>query len=366
MVNIKYLFISVIFIGYSIQAEINITPDKNIDANDDRAVLIQMANGFLLSRALTTAAQLVIADYLVNKPKSAHDIAAIIGVKENMLYRLMRMLASHGIFEENENNEFALTSLGKLLVSDNPDTLRNFLIMDDKTRWDAYGNLKKAIKTGKTAFELTFDKGFFDYIKSKPGLQKLFDNGMHDISSNENISIVENLEIDNPESTSVVDVGGGKGGLLIDLKKKYPNLEAILFDYSPLDNDTKEILEKEKIDFRQGSFFDKKDIPEEKDIYILKRVLHDWANSECVSILQNCKEAMKKEGKIIVIDTILSSGNEYHIGKDIDIVMMTLFGGQERKQAEFGKLFSQAGLHITKIKPIDGTMLSIIELAQKS
>jgi len=359
----KIVLIIVALIYCSTYAHVTFTPEISMDNHEARSIMFQMGNSFLLSQALAAAARLGIADQLTECPKTAAQLAHNLEIHEQSLFRLMRMLTSYTIFTMDTKHRFALTHLGELLVTDNPHSLRYFLMMDDYARWSAYANLDKAIKTGKTAFELTHNKNYFDFIQGNSESQALFNQGMLNISAQESELIASTLDINTQEETSLVDIGGGNGGLLLSIKKKYPNLnQAIVFDYTQLDQATEQKLILEGIEYARGSFFDADTIPKDKTTYILKRVLHDWSDSECLTILQNCVRAMTPGNRLLIIETVIEDNNNYHIGKDIDIVMLALFGGKERSIEEFKALFSHAGLEVISRQPIDGSMLSIIEL----
>ncbi|MBA3953942.1 SAM-dependent methyltransferase [Candidatus Dependentiae bacterium] len=326
-----------------------------------RARLIQLSGGFLVSRALQVFAELRIADHLKEGPHVIDDAFALqVGADRTMLYRLLRMLAGHGIVQQQEDNTFSLTPLGELIKSDHPATVANFLRMEDETRWRSYGNLLDTLKTGIPAFTSTFGENYFDYIAKDAGLQQRFDDGMHDISSEENMFIAQSLNF--KDATTIVDVGGGTGGLLLALKQQYSSLgTTILFDYTNLTPEQHKLLKTQTITFVQGSFFDEQAIPAGKDIYILKRVLHDWDTAKCIRIVKRCREAMAPNSKLYIIDALILAGNNYHVSKDIDLMMMTLFGGQERTQVEFEEILKAADMRLVATKPIESSMLSILE-----
>lgn len=343
------------------------THEATIDSDKSRSIMMQIGNSFLLSQAIAAAARLGIADQLTHTNKTCAQLAQELNLHEESLYRLMRMLVSHSIFTVNSMQEYGLTDVGQLLVTDNPKSLRYFLMMDDYSRWSAYANLDQAIKTGKTAFEITHGTYFFDFIKNNPEAQALFNNGMQNISCNESELIAKSLVINSHEETSIVDIGGGNGGLMLSILSKFPTIkQAVIFDYTDLDQVTTKNLTAAGIEFKQGSFFDADTIPAEKTIYILKRVLHDWSDADSIKILKNCAAAMGENSSLLIIETIIQDNTNYDIGKDIDIVMMALFGGKERSAEEFTQLINKAGLKVTTITPITNSMLSIINIQRET
>lgn len=322
--------------------------------------LIAMADGFLISRGLYVIAELNIADQLINGPKTAEQIAQNLNINSEATFRLLRMLSAHGIFKFESDSTFALNEISELLTTKHPKSLHGFLLHEDESRWQAYGALSYTLKTGKPSFNYLFNEGYFDYISRDKKRSEQFDKGMANVTEEESKFIANNIDFS--KYSHIVDVGGGVGGLLAAILNKYPS-HATLYELPHLapsaENYLKEKNLASKVQVATGSFLDS--VISGGDLYILKRIMHDWNDETCVKILKNCHNAMKDNSHLIIFDCIIPDGNSYDISKDIDIIMMTIFGGKERTKKDFESLLNAAGFKLVEVKHVAGTMLSEIK-----
>ena len=330
---------------------------SSIDARDQ---LRQMATGFILSRALTLAAELKIADTLKDSEKTASEIATELNLHSDSLYRLLRFLSSHNIFSENSNHQFSLTPLSQIMVSDASNSVHAYLdMLADKPPWESVKNMLHTIKTGEPSFEYLHGEKFFDYMSNHPESNARFNAGMSCFSSPDDLNIVNAYDFGN--NNTIVDVGGGKGNFLASILSKHVNTKGILYDQAEIVKEPVDIIRAntpERCEIMSGNFFES--VPTGGDIYALKLILHDWNDEQVVKILQNCRTALPSHGKILVIEGIMLDGNQPDPHKQLDISMMLVFGGRERTQKEFDFLFKQADLNIHQIIPTP-SRLSIIE-----
>ncbi len=351
--KIKFLLVSLLFINLSI------IQVSSVESPQDR--LISYVDGFLISRGLYTVAQFNIADSLQSGPKTAEEIAYELDLDADCLHRLMRMLASHGIFMFLDNRYFALNEISELLTTNHPQSLHSFVLHEDLARWQAFGSMSYSLQTGKPAFNYLFKQGFFDYLAQDQQRAAQFDKGMATFSETENACVAQALDLEN--HTIIVDVGGGVGGLLTQIMQLNTTVRGVVYEIPHVCQAACDYIHEHncinRIDVVSGSFLES--IVAGGDLYILKRILHDWDDATCVQILKNCAQALDDHGKIIVCDCLIPDGNSYDISKDIDIIMMVIFGGKERTMQDFKKLFAQAGLQVVRIYPIAGTMLYAIE-----
>jgi ubiquinone/menaquinone biosynthesis C-methylase UbiE len=166
---------------------------------------------------------------------------------------------------------------------------------------------------------------------------------------------------------TIVDIGGGNGALLMAVLDKAPQAKGIVFDEEYVVEETKGSLQQKGYDNRcetaAGSFFEF--IPKNADAYLMKMVLHDWNDQQCLHILNNCNKAMKPGSKLLVLDAVIPEGNEPHPGKFMDINMLAMTGGRERTEKEFAHLFAQAGLEISRVIPTHSPMFSIVEVIKR-
>ncbi len=323
--------------------------------------LISLADGFLISRALYVVAELNIADQLRDGEKTAQEIAEKLNLNAEAVHRLLRMLAAHGVFTQSVNNSFALNDVAQLLTTTHPQSLHGFLLHEDDARWQSYGKMAYTLQTGNSTFNHLFGEGYFDYIAHDKKRSEQFDRGMATLSEAENKLIASTFNFS--PFNHIVDVGGGVGGFLTAILEKNKKIQGVLYELPHLANLAQEYVTSKgltnRIQIITGSFLES--VVSGGDLYILKRILHDWNDEVCIKILQNCHNAMGDNARLLILDCIVPEGSSYDISKDIDIIMMVIFGGKERTKKDFEKLFEVSGLKLDKITPIPGSMLSAIE-----
>lgn len=327
-------------------------------------LVLGLALSYLSARALHVAADLGIADLLQDGPHSIAELARSTGAHLPALYRVLRTLAGHGIFAEATPGCFGLTPAAAILQSGRKDSIRDAVRMigdmtGDGPWWNAVGHLRHSVMTGQPAWDYVVGTPFFTYLAQHATAGTWFDYGLANFTSLENAAIARAYDFS--QAQRVVDVGGGQGGLLAEILTAYPQVTGVLCDRpqvlaEPAALIQAGLLERCKlisIDFFQA-------IPTAGDVYILKRILHDWNDEHAVHILRACREAMHEEARLLVIDVVLPPGNAFHPGKVMDMLMLALLEGQERSAPEFEALFQGAGLHVSQIIPTPA-LLSIIE-----
>jgi hypothetical protein len=324
---------------------------------NNKTKMVELASGYILSRAIYVAAQLKVADFLVNRSSNISDLALKTDTNQDALQRLMRFLASYDIFHEDLDHNFSLTPLSEQFISTDENSLWAWITYHhEPNRWIAYGDMEQSIKTGSPAFNTIFGKGYFDFIAESPILSKGFDEGMKNISADENADITRSYDF-SPYAT-IVDIGGGTGGLLAEIITNNPCTQALLFDLPHVQSSA----QKDISFIPSQGFFDP--IPKNADLYILKRILHDWNDQECVTILQHCYNAMPDNARLLIIEAIVAPENTRDFAKDVDIEMMVLFGGKERTKKEWSILLEKAQFNITNVFSTS-SLLSIIEVQKK-
>ncbi len=339
--------------------------DMPMHASQAQDQLIAFVDGFLISRALYTVAELNIPDQLLAGPKTAQEIAISLDLNPDAVHRMLRMLAGHGIFEQFADQSFGLNAISELMTTQHPQSLHGFVLHEDPARWQAYSHMKYTVTTGKPAFNHIFGKGYFDYLSENPKLAEQFDRGMAIFSQTENQQVACGLDY-SPYAT-IVDVGGGLGGLLIEIIRKFPAVQGLLFELPHLQDVACNFIAdrgmQDQVRFVPGSFLQSQIAG--ADLYLLKRILHDWDDTTCVQILRHCVAAMPEHAKVVVFDCVVPDGSDFDISKDIDTIMMVIFGGKERTAQDFVLLFDAAGLQLVSMTPIAGTMLYAIEGVKK-
>lgn len=323
--------------------------DMNSSSDSPSSRLRQMLT-YNLTQMLYVVVKLGIPDVLATGPKQVDELAAMVDAHSNSLYRLLRALASQGVFAEESEGQFALTPLSELLRSDVQDSLRPFaLSYGEPWWWNAWGNLLHSVHTGETAFDSLHNMGLFEYLNQSPDAAGIFNANMTAMTAQEAQAVA--MAYDFSHIQTLVDVGGGHGKLVSAILQAYPQMHAIVFDQPSVVEGTRRRLQMagvgDRCEITGGSFFES--VPNGGDLYTLKDILHDWNDEQAITILRNCHRSMNASAKLLLIERIIPPGNDPMIGKMIDITMLVLTGGRERTKAEYNALLEAAGFQVTNI-----------------
>lgn len=321
-----------------------------------------VAATLLLARALGIVAELRVADRLANGPLTAAQLAAATGAHPQSLYRVLRMLAGNGVFAEDDQGRFVSTPRAELLRTDHPQSMHEAFSLDwQDIHWAVCQHLPAAVMRGDVAFERAFGQGFFDYLASHPRAGAMFDQRMAAVSRAENAPLVAAYHFGDFER--IVDVGGGRGGLLAEILQSNPAVSGVLFEREQVLAEPTELVTAgvlHRVERIAGDFFEC--IPAIGDLYLMKRILHDWDDERALRILRNCRAAMRAESRLAVIDAVMRPGNDPDPNKDLDLGMMALTPGRERTESEFRALFEAAGLRLTRVvRPALPARVAIVE-----
>jgi hypothetical protein len=315
------------------------------------AVLTQMIFGKWVAMALSVAAKLRLADALASGPQPVADLAEKTGTHPPSLYRVLRALASVGVFAEDADGRFRQTPLSEVLRSDVPGSMRAVAdYCGADWSWRPWGRLLDSVRTGKTAFDEVFGEQAFEYLAKHPDESAVFNEGMTGFSMQESPAVAEAYDF-SPFGT-VVDVGGGHGHLLCTILKKYPGPKGVVFD-SPhvAEGATPRIAEAGLADrcrAEGGDFF--KAVPP-GDAYVMKHIIHDWPDDRSTMILRNCRKAANSGAKLILVEMVIPPGNGPSPGKLLDLEMLVIASGKERTEAEYAELLAGAGWRLTRVVP---------------
>ncbi|MFI0710730.1 methyltransferase [Streptomyces inhibens] len=318
------------------------------EPHDITTHLMDQAMGHLFSAALRTAAHYRIADHLSEGPRTVEQLAAATDTHAPHLRRVLRYLATRGIFREDAAGAYQLTPAARVLRTDAPDSLHTaVMMMTDELFLRTSAGLPESVRHGGASFERLFGAPLFEHLQSDPVARQLLDDGMSSLSSPVDDAVAAAYPF--PETGTVVDIGGGRGGLLRAALRRRPQLTGVLFDQAP--PLTHHLLDGDELKGRwrtqEGDFFES--VPEGGDVYVLKHVLHDWPDEACRRILRTCHRAMATGSRLLVIDCVLPQGNAPHFGKTMDVAMMAVVDGQERTAEEFATLLSAGGFRLTRV-----------------
>jgi hypothetical protein len=332
-----------------------------LQGNRSSQDMLDLISGFWLSQAIYVAAKLGIADLLQDGPKSAAVLAKQVEAHEPSLYRVLRTLASRAIFSENTGRLFALSPAAEWLRSDKPGSLRPYAIMmGEHWVWHSVGEMLHSVRTGESGFEHVFGARTFDYYAEHPHAARFAVEGMTSRSAAENVAIVGAYDFSG--ITTVIDVAGGQGTLLSSILTANSNLRGILFDLRHVLDAAGPLIMRAgsqgRYDVAAGNFFEC--VPTGADIYILKKVIHDWEDRDARTILSNCRKAMPKSSRLLLIEVIVPAPNVPSFAKMLDLLMLAYAGGRERTEDEYRELLTAAGFRLQHVIPTSSTV-SIIE-----
>jgi hypothetical protein len=334
----------------------------NADELSPRDTMWQMTNAYQASQAIHVAATLGIADLLEDGPRSADELAEATGTHAPALYRLLRALASVGVFTEQNDGRFALTPLAEHLRTDAPGSVRAWAVqIGQPYHWTSWAYLLHSIRTGEAAFPKLHGTNVWEYRASRPEESAIFDAAMTGISAGAAEAVVGSYDFS--EVGVLVDVGGGEGALFAAILKANPSLHGILFDQPHVVAGSGALLERmgvaDRCEVVSGSFFDA--VPDGADAYLLKSVIHDWDDAEAIQILGKCRAAVADTGRILVVEPVIRPGNEPDPAKYMDLNMLVMLGGRERTADEFRSLLAKAGFRLADIVRAGGSTYHIIE-----
>ena len=320
--------------------------------------VFQLMTGHIVATAVNISARLGLSDRLAAGPRSADDLARECEVNPDALYRVMRALASLGVFEEISARTFALTPAGAALC-DGPVKWMALWIAGE-FNLKVYANAMHSVKTGESAVPTTFGHPVFEHFAQNPELSKIFNNAMTGFSA---VIVPAALEAyDFSGIKTLVDIAGGHGAVLTAILKKYPSMKGVLFDLEHVVAGAGPAIAAQGVGDRctaaSGDFF--KAVPAGGDAYIMKHIIHDWYDDQAAQILGNIRTVLPKDGRVILLESVIPATNEPGLGKIIDLEMLVMPGGKERTEAEFRALFERAGFTLTRVVPTSSP-LSVVE-----
>jgi hypothetical protein len=340
---------------------LDVAQDRSTAVTEKPDELVRrLINGFQLTQLVYIAAKLKIADQLAEGPRAINDLAAVTNSHEESLYRILRTLASLGVFREEDGRRFRLTPAAEMLRSGVPGSLRaSAESRGEDWTWRAWGALRESVKTGKTGFDVVYGKNTFDWFAENPEAARLFDEFQAANTSRSADDVV--TAYDFSRATVVVDVGGGNGTLLSEILRRHTAPRGILFDLPHVVEAAQPIIDAllgSRIQSVGGDFF--KAVPEGGDVYILKYILHDWDETRARNILASCHRAMSMNAQLLVIEDIVCGPNVPCRAKIADIQMLARTGGRNRTESEYRELLSAGGFNTRRVIPLtDG--LAVIQ-----
>jgi hypothetical protein len=326
--------------------------------------LLGLMTGSWMTQAVYVAAELRIADYLAERPRTSEELAAATGAHAPSLHRLLRALTTIEICRERKDGTFEITETGLLLKSDVPGSLRSWTIWWGEYLWPVWGNLLYSVKTGESARKMLSGMDGFKHLENDPKAAAIFNEGLAELTRLTAQDVVRVYDFSGIKR--IVDVGGGHGELLISILRKNPKISGVLFDMSHAIAGGRRHFEEAgligRCEFAAGDFFES--VPKNADAYILKSVIHDWNDEDGKRILANCRLAMAEKGRLLLVERIvperLEVSADHQAIARTDLGMLVALAAKERTEAQFKTLLKAAGLRVTRIIPV-GMTFSVIE-----
>jgi hypothetical protein len=303
------------------------------------------------------AAKLGIADHLQDGPRDASQLAAATETHAPSLNRVLRLLASVGIFNELDGGKFALTPMGDLLRSDAAGSMRDSVMLFTGIGiQDGWKELEYCVRTGEPAFRKTNPDGdAFDHLAKDPEMAAIFDRAMATFAPQTAAAVAAAYDFSG--FGKLADIGGGNGALLVGILKAYPNLRGVVFDLPHVARQAREQISaahmSDRCEVAEGSFFDK--VVAGADAYLLKHVIHDWNDERATAILKNCRAAMPSHARLLIVEGVYppridqSLASRGAAANDVNMLVST--GGRQRTESEFRQLFAASGFTLTRIVP---------------
>lgn len=335
---------------------------EKAEMQSPQAQLVRMATAHWVSRLVHVAAKMNLADHLADGPRAAEELAGTTANDASSLYRLMRTLASLGLFTQDTNHRFSLTPLGDALKTGTPGRASVLTLAGDLFT-KSLEQLPYSVQTGKSGFEKVFGMPFFEWLADHPADASLFSATMVGIHGSEPAAVAAAYDFSQFET--IVDVGGATGNLLAAILSRHPAPRGILFDLPHVVRDAPALIQARgvaaRVSVEAGSFFES--VPAAADAYLLSHIIHDWSEAQCLTVLGNCRRAMKPNSRLLIIETVLAPGDTPHLGKMLDMIMLAFFtGAQERTEPEYRALLNRAGFRLARIVPTESAV-SIVEAA---
>ena len=316
--------------------------------------MLRLIWGIHSSRAVYAAAKLGIADLLVDGPASCRELARATGAHEPSLYRVLRLLAALGVFDEVEPGSFGLTVLGDRLRSDVPAGMRSWAVFLEATGGvQPFEHILETVRTGQPGMDIAFGTGIFEFLAQRPDNAATFDAAMSERTAAFASSVADGYDFS--DIRSVVDVGGGKGTLLAEVLRRHSHLHGTLFETTAVAARAEAVLDgadlADRCELLAGDFFEH--VPPGADCYVLANVLHDWDDGQAIDILRNCHRSMAGGGRVLIVERLIPDEPGDAVPTLLsDLNMLVITGGRERTNAEYADLLERAGLKIASVRAV--------------
>lgn len=328
--------------------------------------VMELITGRWRSQTLYTGVELGVFEVVEEQPKHAVEIADQLDLDEEKGYRLLRALGSLDLLDESGDRRFSLTPAGALLQEDHPGSLRGVALLEEgPSHYATWKHLPDIVRDGEPhGFQREFGRELFEHVEADPDYAEVFNEAMSSYSRMESAMVSDLLDgIDFSEFDQVCDVGGGHGHLVSTLINDTPSVEGVVLELPNVVEDEEQHWHEplgvsDRVRFVAGDFFE--EVPT-ADAYLMKHILHDWDDAECVEILSTIREAAPNRARLFNCEFVVPGPDEPHLGKLFDIHMMVATGGQERTESEYAELFDEAGFELVETHRSGEVPMAVVE-----
>jgi len=316
-----------------------------MDGGFARRKLLGILSASWLAQACYAVARLGIPDLLAAGPRTAADLAATAGANPQALRRILRALAAAGVMRRTTAGEYELTAVGELLRSDAPGSLHQTAIMDGEEVYRAFAEIMYTVRTGKPAFDKVFGGSFYAYLDGDPQAADTFHAAMGGAGTP-----AAWVDCDLTEVATLVDVGGGTGGLLAETLARQPDLRGTLLELPDAIRRARDTLADviDRVTLVEGSFFE--GVPAGADAYVLSRVLHNWTDERAATILRRIRDAIPAGARLFVLEEFLPEEDDGPATGLVDLLMLVTLEGYDRSEAGYRALLEKAGFTVVSAR----------------
>jgi hypothetical protein len=315
--------------------------------------MFDMIVGFTISQVVRAAAFYSLAEHLDNGIATPEEIAAVESLDPSSTFRLMRACAALSMVTyDRQTKAFGATPLLRTLRKDDPASLRSFaLLQTSASHWLPWGRICESVASGKPQSQVALGRDFWTHLKDSPAEAEIFTDAMRRASNYFDREVGQLVDMQSVKT--VVDVGGASGSFVQALMEVNPQLHGSVFDLPSVvpaaDNAARERGMESRFSAIGGDFFN--DQLPAADMYLLKMIMHDWNDEDCLAILRNCRRSINQGGRLVVAEMVVGEPGDQGYAPIADLLMMVTLGGKEREVGEFEKLFANSGFRLTTTRP---------------
>lgn len=326
------------------------------DSEYFRKRLLGMLCATWTAQACSVFAALGLPDRMAAGPRTTAELAAAADLDQVALRRLLAALADAGVLRQTAADQFELSKMGEYLRSDVPGSAHGTALLYGAEVYRSFDGLLDTVRTGRPAFTDRFGQPFYQYLSENPGLAATFNAAMS--AAPEPPPPAADLF---DGASMVVDLGGGDGGLLAEILGSRPELHGVLVELPGAATRARGRLAEagvlDRVRIEAGSFFD--NVPADGDLYVLRRVLHNWNDENVRVVLARVRAAMPAGARLLVLEELLPAALDPSSAgagawaasrnRIVDLLMLVLMEGRDRTAEEYTTLLLDCGFAVKSV-----------------